>query len=476
MEFDNIYGLEVLVIPTNKSLIRTIYPDVVFRTEAEKFDAIIEEIITTNQSGRPILVGTTSIKNSEQISDMLKRRGIRHHEVLNAKYHEREAQIIAQAGRRGAITIATNMAGRGTDIILEEGVANSGGLHVLGTERHEARRIDNQLRGRTGRQGDPGSSRFILSLEDTLLRLFAPDWIRVMLLKLGMSEGTPIESGMISRAIEKAQKRMEAHNFDIRKNLLDYDRVMNEQRNIIYEQRLKILKGEQLKDITWDMIEETICGAIDLYLPESTNEHQWDYDGLTKWIKRKFDIVIQPDDLKGKDVTVVEDTTVNRIKELYKTKETALSAENLIKLERYLLLEKIDEKWKEHLYAMDYLRSGIGLRGYAQVDPKLAYKKEAYDLFDKMLVSIKEEVTDLIFKIRFEEKAETKMTNLWQPKEFVHKELDSFESVSSANQGGAAPVATEKPRPVVVGDKTGRNDPCPCGSGKKYKKCCGQSA
>jgi len=468
MEFDKIYKLEVVVIPTNRTLIRYTSPDMIFRTESEKFDAIIEEIVRINQTGRPILVGTTSIENSERLSDMLRRRGVKH-EVLNAKQHEREAQIVAQAGQSGTVTIATNMAGRGTDIILGSGVAEGGGLHILGTERHEARRIDNQLRGRAGRQGDPGSSQFILSLEDTLLRLFAPPWIRTVLYKLGMKEGVPIESRMISRAIANAQKRMEAHNFDIRKNLLDYDAVMNEQRQLIYSQRQQILEGKDLKTMILEMIKDRVYKAIDLYLAESAKASEWDYPGLKGWAKRKFGLDIPLERIEGEPVEKIEDVLITEINHLYEEREKISGPEYIRQLEQYILLDRIDEKWKEHLYAMDQLRSGIGLRGYAQVDPKIEYKREGYAMFNQMVDTIKEEVTDLIFKVRFDESAQEKVGRRWNPTELKHQEIGSFEGVK--RQEGA--TATEKPRPVVAGPKVGRNEPCPCGSGKKYKKCCG---
>ena len=475
MEFDKIYSLEVIVIPTNRPLIRHSYPDLVFRTEKEKFEAIVEEIARINETKRPILVGTTSVANSELVSDLLKRRGVKH-EVLNAKHHEREAQIVAKAGQESTVTIATNMAGRGTDIILGEGVAINGGLHILGTERHEARRIDNQLRGRSGRQGDPGSSQFILSLEDTLLRLFAPDWVRAILYKLGMKEGQPIESRMISNAIEKAQKKMEAHNFDIRKHLLEYDQVMNEQRKIIYGQRQQALKGEALKEIVLEMIEERVLNAIDTFLPKEMGVQGWDYEGLAGWTRRKFNLDLKIDEIKGKTVEQIESHILNNVKTHYEERESKITPDYMRKLERYILLDKIDEKWKDHLLGMDHLKSGIGLRGYAQVDPKQEYKREGYRLFDQLLAAIKDEVTDLIFKVKFEESVDEKLGQIWQPTDFVHKEINSFEGVEqSAARGadGPAQPAVEKPKPARTETKVGRNDPCPCGSGKKHKKCCG---
>ncbi|MBI5368165.1 MAG: preprotein translocase subunit SecA [Planctomycetes bacterium] len=460
MELDSVYKLEVVTVPTHRPMIRATYPDVVFRTEEEKYEAVAEEIMRIHDSGRPILVGTTSIENSERISELLQRRGVPH-EVLNAKHHEREAHIVAKAGQFGSVTIATNMAGRGTDILLgnftqeellafwkehnfapqdaqltdspealqakldaqwckrfltaEEQalpadqrakklaeyweltrtpiprlcarVAELGGLHILGTERHEARRIDNQLRGRSGRQGDPGSSQFVVSLQDDLLRIFAPEWVSHILEKLGMTEGQPIESPMVSRAIEKAQKKMEAHNFDIRKNLLDYDGVMNEQRKIIYSQRQDILKGASLKDMILKMVDERVGTAIDLYLPQDEPE-TWDWKGLADWANRKFGLALKEADLTGKKVEELEDLLDVEIHRAYDAKEKELGEERMRLTERVLLLDSIDDKWKEHLYSMEHLRQGIGLRGFGQVDPKIEYKREGYDLFQSMLESI----------------------------------------------------------------------------------------
>ncbi|MBI4834465.1 MAG: preprotein translocase subunit SecA [Planctomycetes bacterium] len=477
MEFFQIYKLDVVTIPTNKPLIRNTSPDMVFRTEEEKFNAIIEEIVRINQTGRPTLVGTTSIENSERLSEMLKRRGIQH-DVLNAKQHEREAQIVAQAGQPAQVTIATNMAGRGTDIILGEGVAALGGLHILGTERHESRRIDNQLRGRAGRQGDPGSSQFVVSMEDTLLRLFAPDWVRGLLGKLGMKDGMALESRMISRAIENAQKKMESHNFDIRKNLLEYDMVMNEQRKIIYGQRQLVIEKKDLKKMIAEMIEDRVYRAIDLYLPENAKNEDMDYKGLSEWAKRKFGMEISAEKLSAGSIKEIEKLLLDKTKEAYDEREKTLTEPIMRELEQYILLEKIDEKWKDHLYAMDQLRSGIGLRSYAQVDPKIEYKREGYQLFDTLIEAVKEETTDLIFKVRIEKPEMEKLEKTWKPTEFKHQEIGAFEEVKRAkggtNEENKGAMATEKSRPVVVGDKVGRNDPCPCGSGKKYKKCCAQ--
>ena len=482
MEFYSIYGLEVVTIPTNMALIRDTYPDVIYRTEEEKFNAIVEEIVRINETVRPVLVGTTSIENSERISDLLKRRGTKH-EVLNAKHHEREAQIIAKAGQPGAVTIATNMAGRGTDIILGEGVAKLGGLHILGTERHEARRIDNQLRGRAGRQGDPGTSQFFLSLQDHVLRLFAPEWVSQLLLKLGMEEGQPLESRLVSNAIEKAQKRMESHNFDIRKQLLDYDKVMNEQRSLIYGQRQKILKGEDIKDMVQEMTKEAVYNSIDQFLPNDTKD--WNFQGMADFLNHKFGLNYTEKDLavaKGA-INDLEEKIIKDLGTLYNQREETIGPEYLRNLERFILLDRIDEKWKNHLYAMDYLRSGIGLRSYAQADPKMEYKREGYRMFDEMLTAIRNEVAELVLKVKPVKELEEQLSRIWKISDVSHKELGSFESVkqqpvatsgttAQSEEGMQPPV--KKPRPFVgAGNVIGRNDPCPCGSGKKYKKCCG---
>ncbi|MBI2922663.1 MAG: preprotein translocase subunit SecA [Planctomycetes bacterium] len=471
MELDKIYGLQVLTIPTNRPLIRTNLPDIVFRTKKEKWIAVVEEICRINETGRPILVGTTSIENSEIVSTLLKRRGVKH-EVLNAKFHEKEAYIISRAGQRATVTIATNMAGRGTDIILEEGVAKLGGLHVLGTERHEARRIDNQLRGRCGRQGDPGSSQFFLALEDDLMRIFAPEWVSNILLKLGMTEGEPIESGMVTRAIERAQKRMEDRNFDIRKNLVEYDKVMNEQRLIIYGQRQSILEGKDMRAGISEMFAERLGIAMDTYLPEG-DKKAWDWKGLGEFVSTKFGVTAPPDNLRNLDDADLRDELHKRVMEVYEEKEKGIGAESMRELERFLLLQKIDEKWKEHLYNMDQLRSGIGLRSYAQLDPKIQYKKEGYEMFEIMLDSIKEEVTDLILKVQIRKEDQELLEQRWKATEFRKDDATGAASRNAAAEAGGPPP-DEKPKPVVVGKKTGRNEPCPCGSGKKYKKCHGK--
>lgn len=468
-EFEKIYGLEVVTIPTNRPLIRNTMPDLVFGSEKEKYEAIEEEVVRIHQTGRPILIGTTSIEKSELISERLKKRGIKH-EVLNAKHHEREAFIIARAGQLGAVTIATNMAGRGTDIVLGPGVAARGGLHVIGTERHEARRIDNQLRGRAGRQGDPGSSQFILSLEDDLLRIFAPDWVRTILTKLGMSNGQPLESRMVSRAIEKAQKRMEEHNFDIRKNLLEYDDVMNEQRSAVYSQRQQILEGKNTKELTLEWIEDSITRAVDTFLESHSDEGLADAESLANWCAARFGISIAPTTVAGKSREEVTDVIMSRVREAYEEREAALGAETMREIEKFVLLDQIDEKWKDHLYSLEHLRSGIGLRGYAQVDPKVEYKREGFALFDNMIESIKDGVAARILRVKVSVADQERLSRRWAPTDYIKRDTTGY--ATAGKEPGAE--VEEKPKPIVAGAKISRNAPCPCNSGKKYKKCCGR--
>lgn len=484
-EFGSIYGLQVDVIPTNKPLIRENHPDRIYGTAKEKDTAVVEEIAEVHEKGQPVLVGTISIEKSEMFSKALSRRGI-DHEVLNAKNHEREAAIIAKAGQKGNVTIATNMAGRGTDIVLGEGVRELGGLHVLGTERHEARRIDNQLRGRTGRQGDPGSSRFYVSLEDDLMRIFAPERVGGILRKFGMTDGMAIEHSMVSKSIERAQRKVEQHNFEIRKNLLEYDEVMDEQRKTIYAWRQRVLAQEALRDDLLRMIEESIVETVDGYIDPKLHTDEWDVDGLLNWYKQKFGIKV---DLKEHNIETkdnIEDLLLDTASKAYEDKEKEIGEEELRKIEQILLLEKVDTKWKDHLYAMDHLKSGIGLRGYAQVDPKIEYKREALIMFETMMASIREEVTDLIFKLRVRaESIDSK--NVWNADNFVYQ--DSFntlpeiptpkreptrervEATTTTNSG----QAEHKPEPIRAAVKVGRNQPCPCGSGRKHKQCCGKN-
>ncbi|HAP67928.1 MAG TPA: preprotein translocase subunit SecA [Nitrospinae bacterium] len=506
-EFHEIYKLEVLVIPPNKSMIRADYSDVIYRTEKEKYNAIVREIEELNKNGQPILVGTISIEKSEGISDMLKKKGIKHH-VLNAKYHEKEAEIVAQAGRFGAVTIATNMAGRGTDILLGgnpdflakrqyeneselspderkkvyEGLKNQcenekqkvislGGLHILGTERHEARRIDNQLRGRSGRQGDPGSSRFYLSLEDDLLRIFGSDRISGLMEKLGMEEDQPIEHKMITKAIENAQRKVEAHNFDIRKHLLEYDDVMNKQREVIYEQRKQVLEGENLKEMFFEMLEEVLDETVGIYADEGRHPEDWDMNGLRDSLIRQFSLNITSDNgavsIDGGKSFNKNDINLESLKEAlrealeqkYEKKESEIGSEMMRYLEKMVMLQIIDNQWKDHLLVMDHIKEGIGFRGYAQKNPLNEYKKEGFDAFAAMMQRIKEEITEYVFKIQPVREARAEIT---QKKQRV------IEHRGEGGGGGGTP--SQSKRDV---EKVGRNDPCPCGSGKKYKKCCG---
>jgi preprotein translocase subunit SecA len=487
-EFAKIYNLDVLVIPTNKPMIRTDFPDMIYKTEKGKFNAVISEIEENNKLGRPVLVGTISIEKSELLSSILKKRGIRH-SVLNAKYHEKEAEIIVQAGRSHAVTIATNMAGRGTDIILggnpaaiakeilinkpdytEEDFANalreaekrseadrlkvldSGGLHIIGTERHESRRIDNQLRGRAGRQGDPGASRFYLSLEDDLMRIFGSDRISGLMGKLGMDDDIPIENKMVSRAIENAQKRVESQNFDIRKHLLEYDDVMNKQRREIYAYRKEILQSQNVKDKIMLMIEELAEEIIAVHCPQDNGSEEWDIKGLKDSLYGAFSLSV---DEISNNFELLKDTIFSAVSNLYEKKETEVGSEMMRYLERMMVLQVVDSQWKDHLLAMDHLKEGIGLRGYGQRDPLVEYKKEAFDMFSEMSGRISSEIITRLFKIQVQRSQEAEITR-------IRKTNVNYNRGESAS---AQPVTREK--------KIGRNDSCPCGSGKKYKKCCG---
>ncbi|MBZ0155689.1 MAG: preprotein translocase subunit SecA [Alphaproteobacteria bacterium] len=489
-EFAQIYNLEVVVIPTNRPLIRPDYPDMVYKSQQAKFRAVINEIEECNKKGQPVLVGTTSIEKSELLDQMLKKKGIRH-SVLNAKYHEKEAEIVAQAGRLEAVTIATNMAGRGTDIVLggnpdglarellknketyteeefaaalrkaketcaqeREQVIAAGGLHIIGTERHEARRIDNQLRGRSGRQGDPGSSRFYLSLEDDLMRIFGSDKINSLMNLLKMDEDIPIENKMVSKAIENSQKRVEAHNFDIRKHLLEYDDVMNKQRKEIYSFRLEVLQKDSLKDKILEMIEDEVDALLSVYCPENGNPEEWDMGGLADTLYGTFSLRVDLGDHRGIDD--LEERITAQVKEQYERKEQETGPEIMRYMEKVILLQIIDSQWKDHLLGIDHIKEGIGLRGYAQKDPLVEYKKEAFELFADMSQRINTEVLMRLFRIqvRHESEAEVQARNQ-QP--LVYNRGDG--------DGARQPVHKEK--------KVGRNDPCTCGSGKKYKKCCG---
>ncbi|MGH8066561.1 MAG: preprotein translocase subunit SecA [Candidatus Entotheonellia bacterium] len=507
-EFHTIYNLDVMVIPPNRGLVRHNYPDVVYRTEEEKFKAVVDEIEELYAIGRPALVGTISIEKSERLSRLLRHRGIPHN-VLNAKQHEREAEIVAQAGRYQAVTIATNMAGRGTDILLggnaefrtreelrqrgleptnvlpEEWQAvyeaskaqtdqerelvltagDLGGLHIIGTERHESRRIDNQLRGRAGRQGDPGSSRFYLSLEDDLLRIFGSDRLSSIMGKLGMVEGEPIEHRMITKAIEGAQRKVEAHNFEIRKHLLEYDDVMNKQREVIYELRTQVLGTDQLKDTFLEMLEEVVEDLIAAQLSADLHPEEWDLAALQEAIKRHFgvDVNVQEFPRAGADLTSLREFILAHLRQSYDHKEAQMGEPMLRHLEKVVMLQIIDTRWKDHLLAMDHLKEGIGLRGYAQKNPLNEYKREAFEIFSAMMNLIKTEITEYLFKIQAGKLEETvQKADGRRPRYVEHR------------GGGPAGNGDGKPAPVRrEGRKIGRNEPCPCGSGKKYKRCCG---
>jgi preprotein translocase subunit SecA len=460
-EFKKIYDLDVMVIPTNKPMIRDDFPDAIYKTRKDKFDAVLDEIEELNAKGQPVLVGTISIDVSENLSKKLKKRGIKH-SVLNAKNHEKEAEIIAMAGQAGAVTISTNMAGRGTDIVLGGGVTDLGGLHIIGTERHESRRIDNQLRGRSGRQGDPGSSRFYLALEDDLLRIFGGERITGIMEKLGMPDGEPIEHNMISRAIENAQARVENHNFEIRKQLLEYDDVMNQQREVIYRQRRETLDGKSLKPAILEMIrekaEEIAAGA----LGENALSEQGDLKSIRDAVFKQFNFHLDIDSeeaLEDLDQTSLADLIFEAAQALYDQREAAIGPEDFRQLERVIMLQTVDNLWKDHLLSMDHLKEGIGLRGYAQQNPLLVYKKEGFEMFNEMIARVKEETLGILFRIHIEEPK--KIDDLRAPKE----QKLSF-------SGGEGP---DKPKPARRNaKKVGRNAPCPCGSGKKYKKCCGR--
>jgi preprotein translocase subunit SecA len=460
-EFKKIYDLDVMVIPTNKPMIRVDHSDVIYKTRREKFDAAISEIIELNKKGQPVLVGTISIDVSEDFSKQLKKRGIKH-TVLNAKNHEKEAEIIALAGQRGAVTISTNMAGRGTDIVLGDGVIELGGLHILGTERHESRRIDNQLRGRSGRQGDPGSSRFYLALEDDLLRIFGGERITGIMEKLGMEDGEPIENKLISKAIENAQAKVEGHNFDIRKQLLEYDDVMNQQREVVYRQRREALNGKSLKPAIEEMIHEKAEEIAYGYTEEKMYPEEWDWKGLKKAVFKQFNFRLDKVDNDTMDgltreglAQLIADSSIA----VYNDKEASVGSEEFRHLERIVMLQTVDNLWKDHLLSMDHLKEGIGLRGYAQQDPLIVYKKEGFELFQEMVSRIKEETLGILYRIQISEPQN--IAELQKPKE--------QEMVFSSGDEPA------KKNPVKRAQKkVGRNAPCPCGSGKKYKKCCGK--
>jgi preprotein translocase subunit SecA len=462
-EFLKIYNLDVVVVPTYMPMIRKDYPDVVFRTESEKFEAAIKEIKSLHDQGRPVLVGSSSVDNSERLSKMLKRQGIKH-EVLNAKHHEREAEIVAHAGERGRITIATNMAGRGTDIVLGEGVADMGGLHILSIERHESRRIDNQLRGRCGRQGDLGSSRFYLSLEDDLLRIFGSDRISGIMDKLGMNEGEPIEHSMLSKAIENAQRKVEAHNFEIRKHLLDYDDVMNKQREVIYSQRRQILAGEDMREELYGFIDDIVADLVDTYTDEKGLSEEWDWKALEERLLGQFSVRldIPQEEKKDLDQAVLEEKIAAAARQAYENQLARFGDEEMARVERFIVLQTLDNLWKDHLLNMDHLREGIGLVGYGQKDPLQEYRREGYDMFMAMIQRFREEAISLLLRIRPMRERET-------------EELEARRRKQQQRMSYGRGDGDDKPKTVKrKGQKVGRNDLCPCGSGKKYKKCCGR--
>jgi preprotein translocase subunit SecA len=583
-EFDKIYRLEVLVIPTNRTLLRQENPDIVYRTEKEKYFAAADEIQRLHESGQPVLVGTTSIEKSERLSDLLNKKGLKQHVVLNAKFHEKEAEIVAQAGRKGRVTIATNMAGRGTDILLggnpefmakqecvKKGIAQpiraaqgkieaevddpnrtvwyyagnefavptdqwneiftryktdtdqehkeviaAGGLHIFGTERHEARRIDNQLRGRAGRQGDPGSSRFYLSLEDDLMRIFAKEWVSNLLQRLGMEEGVPIESRMITRRIEAAQKAVEGQNFEARKHLLEYDDVMNKQREAVYGLRRRLLEGLDQKDL---IIEDYVSGILgdilERHCPPKEHVANWDLKALKDDIFTRFGVDIYAEGLKPEQMNRQEmgDAIFEKLKERYDAKEKLIGAEAMRYHERMIMLSVIDAQWKDHLLGMDHLKEGIGLRGYGQHDPLVEYKRESFDMFEEMMQRFQEETVRYLYLMQimerprdsgampggtgggpnepFDQGPEAGVPSVitggrggnGRPPRQVATSVDEIEEafqrkkkkeLEQARMAGAGDMQVQQV--VRSGAKVGRNDPCPCGSGKKYKKCCGANS
>jgi preprotein translocase subunit SecA len=460
-EFKKIYNLDVMVVPTHRPMIRIDNADVIYKTKREKYEAVLDEIEQLYAKGQPVLVGTISIDVSEQLSKKLKARGIPH-EVLNAKHHEKEAQIVAMAGQRGAVTISTNMAGRGTDIVLGDGVVDRGGLHILGTERHESRRIDNQLRGRSGRQGDPGSSRFYLALEDDLLRIFGGERITGFMEKLGMQEGEPIEHALISRAIENAQSKVEAHNFDIRKHLIEYDDVMNQQREVIYGQRREILTGKDLRPEIMDMIRETAGRIADAATADKTHPEYWDLKAVSDAVYKQFNFRperLRPESVEAMTPEGLAGMLAEEAVRVYEGREALIGAENYRRLEHVVMLQTIDNLWKDHLLSMDHLKEGIGLRGYAQQNPLLVYKKEGFEMFQNLMDRVEEETLAILFRIQIA--APERLETLQRPRE----QRLTF-------SGGGEPA--RKPPAQRSPDKVGRNSPCPCGSGKKFKKCCGR--
>ncbi len=502
-EFHDIYKLGVLVIPTNRPIARKDAHDTVYKTKREKFNAVIKEIQLIHQLGRPILVGTVSVETSEHLSRLLSKVGIIH-SVLNAKFHEQEAEIVARAGQRGVVTIATNMAGRGTDIKLGPGIADLGGLHVLATERHEARRIDRQLRGRCARQGDPGSSHFFIGLEDDLMRLFGSDKIVKYMEKMGLEEGQELEHPLLNRSIEQAQKRVEQHNFQIRKRTLEYDDVMNKQREVIYGFRNDVIRADEVRDRLMDIMEEVVLQKVDQFTSPTAEIEEWNVRGLADWVNLNFPLGVPEGEMakaahagteKPVEGSIFDGLSpaqlsvchfiADAVRNAYELKVKAENPDALKSIERYTILSAIDKLWQEHLYGMDSLRNSIGLRGYGQRDPLIEYKMEAFKIFDELMVNIKTEICHNIFRSASSLMAYEQFLGSL-PQQTVHQSANAFGGTSTGSSGGGAPskpsdVVTEatealsKAKPVRTGPKVGRNDPCPCGSGKKYKQCCGKN-
>ena len=499
VEFQQIYKLPVMVMPTNQAMIRIDHHDMIYKTEQEKFDAVVEEIRDCHERGQPVLVGTVSIEKSERLAAQLKKTGIKHH-VLNAKNHEREAEIVAQAGRFEAVTISTNMAGRGTDIVLggnpefmaaaevgtrdpadpkyqealpryraqcaaeREQVLKAGGLHILGTERHESRRIDNQLRGRSGRQGDPGSSRFYLSLEYDLLRIFGADRLKGLMGRIGMEDGVPIEHRWISRAIENAQKKVESHNFDIRKHLLEYDDVMNKQREVVYHRRKELLSDAPLKDDILDMCDGVIEEIVVAHADREVNPAEWDWKAIEEAFYKQFKFrpEFRQDGAVPNDPEALAELALERVRGVYEAREQAFGAPVMRHIEKLVLLQTLDSLWKDHLLAMDHLKEGIGLRGYGQRNPLTEYQKEGFSMFDAMMRVMQQDVVEKVFSVQVSQReGAEQIEQQRQPRQVV---------MSHGGEAEAAAAPTVKRE----GDKVGRNDPCPCGSGKKYKRCHGK--
>jgi len=508
-EFQSIYGLETVVVPTNKPMIRDDMPDVVYRTEVEKFNAIIEDIKDRVAKGQPTLVGTVSIEKSELLSNALKQAKIKHN-VLNAKFHEKEAEIVAEAGMPGAVTIATNMAGRGTDIVLggswqskvealenptqeqidkikaewkvvHDAVLEAGGLHIIGTERHESRRIDNQLRGRSGRQGDAGSSRFYLSMEDSLLRIFTSDRM-ASLIQSGMEEGEAIESKMLSRSIEKAQRKVEGRNFDIRKQLLEYDDVANDQRKVVYELRDELMVVDDISEMIEQNRDDVLNAVIDEYIPPQSLEDMWDVEGLEERLKKDFDLEAPVKQWLEEDNKLYEEALREKIVAtsvaVYKEKETVVGEQVLRNFEKSVMLQTLDTLWKEHLAAMDHLRQGIHLRGYAQKNPKQEYKRESFELFEGLLEALKSDVITILSKVRVQQQEEVEKMEaqrVAQAEEAARRAQAQHASAETPLSEGDEAASSHQPE-VRDERKVGRNEPCPCGSGKKYKQCHGKIA